>query len=145
MTLDIEAPDPPELDPAGDGGDPEDYRREVLADFLRDGAWERAFDDWRDRTDLDAAAFGVVDDLDMIERFDFFWDEFAGRVGFHAPGLPEDWRERDLHPDLNSWETASTINADMADLGRTVADLLTEEYVDWEGDDAVGEDLPDFE
>jgi len=104
MPLDVDPPEPPELESM----DPEDYddvevvgdsdyRREELGDFLEDGAWEEAFDTWRDDTDMDEATFAVVEDLGLFEDFDFFWDGFADRVGYHAPGVPENWKERDIH------------------------------------------------
>lgn len=152
MTLDVEAPAPPELDTAVDASqyddvdvDTSEYRRDELQTFLREGAWEQAFDAWSDETDLDASAFRIVTDLDMIAQFDFFWDDFAQRVGYHAPGLPEDWRERELHPQLDSWETVSGINAGMAELGRTVSETLKADYVDWDSDPDLPDDLPNFD
>jgi hypothetical protein len=151
MSLDVEVPDPPELrevDPSeyedaevvGDA----DYRREEIEEFLRDGAWDRAWDEWAAHTDVDEEEFAIVQDLDMIQDFDFFWDGFAERVGYHAPGLPEDWKERDLHPELDSWNTVSSINAGMTEFGQIVCDVLKEEYIDWEGDYEAPDDLPDF-
>jgi len=107
MTLDVDAPAPLALDPAQDAAEYDDadpggseYRREELETFLEDGAWEQAsFEKWADDTDLSETAFDVVVDLDLIAEFDFFWDAFATRVGYHAPGLPENWREREIHPD----------------------------------------------
>jgi len=152
MTLDVDPPAPPELDTTVDASDyddvdvdPSEYHREDLEAFLRNGAWEQAFEEWARDTDLDEAAFEIVTDLQLVRQFDFFWDDFAQRVGYHAPGLPEDWRERDLHPELNSWDTVSGINAEMAALGRTVSDTLKADYVDWESDPDLPDDLPDFD
>jgi hypothetical protein len=151
MSLDVETPPPPELadhfDPdeyedANVAGD--DYRRAELEAFFEDGAWERAFDEWSGNTDLTEEEYAIVDDLDLIERFDFFWDDFADRVGYHAPGLPEDWRQREIHPDLDSWETVSAINAGLTELGQVVCDVLETEYIDWEADFEGPDDLPDF-
>jgi hypothetical protein len=89
--------------------------------------------------------FGIVLDLDLIQRFDFFWDSFAERVGYHAPGIPEDWKERDYHPELDSWGTVSSINAGLTELGQVVCDVLKEEYIDWETEYEAPDDLPDFE
>ena len=142
MPLDVETPPPPELE-AVDAD--EDYHRDDLERFLRDGAWETAFDAWAAETALDERGFRIVRDLEMIQQFDFFWDDFVSRVGFHAPGLPENWRESELHPELESWEMASTINASLAELGSRAGTILTEEYVDWDTDEEIGEDLPDFD
>lgn len=151
MSLDIDTPPPPELatgvdadeyDDAEVGGD--EYRREELAEFLAEGAWEEAFTTWRADTDVTETEFAIVRDLDLLARFDFFWDDFADRVGYHAPGLPEDWKERDLHPDLDSWQRVSSINAGLTELGQTVCDVLKSEYIDWEADYDAPDDLPDF-
>ncbi|MFB6073631.1 MAG: hypothetical protein ABEJ89_01305 [Haloarculaceae archaeon] len=142
MTLDVDPPAPPSLSPAS--GD-EDHRRAQLQARLEDGAWEQAFESWAADTDLDEEAWAVVLDLDLVARFDFFWDDIADRVGYDAPGIPEDWREREIHPDLDSWETVSGINAGLAALGRTVSDVLKADYVDWESDGVDAGELPDFE
>lgn len=151
MSLDVETPEPPELrevnpseyEDATVVGDT-DYRREELEEFLRDGAWDRAWDEWAAHTDVDDDEFAIVRDLEMIRQFDFFWDGFAERVGYHAPGIPEDWKERDLHPELDSWSTVSSINAGLTELGQIVCDVLKEEYIDWESDYEAPDDLPDF-
>lgn len=151
MTLDAEAPEPPELQETNPNeyedaeviGDT-DYRREEIEDFLQEGAWERAFDEWAEETDLDDEEFQIVLDLGLLERFDFFWDSHADRVGYHAPGLPEDWKERDLHPDIDTWGTVSAINAGLTELGQVVCDVLKDDYIDWETDYEPPDDLPDF-
>lgn len=151
MTLDVDMPAPPELrdlDPneyedAEIVGDT-DYRREELEAFLHEGAWERAWEQWSAETGLDEPEWHIVEDLELVERFDFFWDSFADRVGYHAPGLPEDWRERDLHDDLDSWGTVSGINAGLTEFGQLVCEILKDEYIDWESEYEAPDDLPDF-
>jgi hypothetical protein len=151
MTLDVERPDPPELE-AFDPNEYEDaevvgetdYRRDELETFLADGAWERAFQQWAADVDLDEAAFEIMRDLEMFSRFDFFWDSHADRVGYHAPGIPEDWKEREYHPDIDSWHTVSSINASLTELGQLVCDVLKDEYIDWETEYEAPDDLPDF-
>jgi hypothetical protein len=145
MSLDVDVPEPPSLDPVGDTDGESDYRREEIETFLEGGAWERAFDEWAATTDLDEEEFAIARDLGLFSLFDFFWDEFVSRVGYHAPGIPEDWREREIHADLEDWETTSSINAALAELGRITGALLTEEYADWGEEADIGEDLPDFE
>jgi hypothetical protein len=151
MGLDVDPPEPPDLSPAMAVDDYDDvdvqgeeYRREELQTFLAEGAWEAAFDRWTARTDLDEAEWGIVRDLSLTREFDFFWDDFADRVGYHAPGLPEDWRERDVHPDIDSWGTVSGINAGLTELGQAVCDVLENDYIDWEADFDGPDDLPDF-
>ncbi|GAA0305856.1 hypothetical protein [Halarchaeum salinum] len=152
MSLDVETPDPPELETDADLSDYDDVdasgandtHRDDLDAFLHEGAWDEAFAEWAAQSGLDASEWQIVVDLDLIERFDFFWDDFADRVGYHAPGLPEDWKERDLHPDLDSWSTVSAINAELTELGRIVSDRLKADYVDWDADYEAPDDLPDF-
>ncbi len=151
MSLDVETPEPPELeqvdpnqyDDAEIVGDT-DYRRDELEAFLQEGAWEEAFTQWARGTDLDEEEFQIIADLDMLQQFDFFWDSFAERVGYHAPGVPEDWKEREYHPDIDSWGTVSGINAGITELGQVVCDVLKDEYIDWEGEYEAPDDLPDF-
>ncbi|MFD1633854.1 hypothetical protein ACOZ4L_13545 [Haloplanus ruber] len=152
MSLDVPVPEPPELeeiDPneyedADVVGDTE-YKREEIEALLREGAWEAAFEAWADTTDIDEREFGIVTDLKMLRQFDFFWDAFAERVGYHAPGIPEDWKEREYHPELDSWGTVSGINAAMTELGQMACDVLLDEYIDWETEYEAPDDLPDFD
>ncbi len=151
MSLDVEPPAPPTLE-SGDPNEYDDatvesdeYHREDLEQFLQDGAWVEAFTQWAERSKLDEAEWRVVEELGLVERFDFFWDDFADRVGYHAPGLPEDWKERDLHVDLKSWGQVSGINAGLTELGQTVCEVLKAEYVDWESEFDAPDDLPEFE
>ena len=152
MSLDVDLPSPPTL---VDEVDPEeyedvtvvadaDYRREELETYLTEGAWEEAFTEWAAETDMTVQEFEIAKDLDLIQQFDFFWDDFADRVGYHAPGIPEDWRSRDLHPELQSWGTVSSINASLTELGQHVCDILKERYIEWESSYEAPEDLPDF-
>jgi hypothetical protein len=151
MALDVETPEPPELN-AFDPNEYEDaevigdtdYRREELEQFLNEGAWAAAFARWAESSRMDTEAWGIVRDLDLLAEFDFFWDSHADRVGYHAPGLPEDWKERELHPELDSWGTVSSINAGLTELGQVVCEVLKEEYVDWETEYEAPDDLPDF-
>jgi hypothetical protein len=152
MSLDVGVPPSPELDQTDPNeyddaeviGDT-DYKRDELEDLLRAGAWEDAFERWADDASLNEAEFEVVTDLGMLRQFDFFWDAFAERVGYHAPGIPEDWKERNYHPDLDSWGTVSAINAGLTELGQLVCEVLKDDYVDWETEYEAPDDLPDFE
>jgi hypothetical protein len=152
MSLDVDVPDPPRLEPGVDASEYDDaevaggtdYRRDELDGFLQDGAWADAWAEWAAHTELDAEEFAVARELGLFEQFDFFWDGFAERVGYHAPGIPEDWKARELHPAIDSWSTVSAINAGLTELGQVVCDVLKDEYVDWESDYEPPEDLPDF-
>ena len=154
MPLDVEPPplpslsfvDPNEYDDAQiDGGPDVDYRREELQSFLEAGAWEEAFTQWRRDSDLGDHEYAIVLDLDLFTEFDFFWDDFADRVGYHAPGIEEDWQARDYHPDLDSWGTVSAINAELTEFGQIVSEVLKADYVDWEAEYEPPSDLPEFD
>ena len=95
MGLDVDPPSPPELSPGLDADEYDDvdvqggeYRREELQEFLEDGAWDRAFHEWTEHTDMDESEFAIATDLALFERFDFFWDDFADRVGYTPPASP---------------------------------------------------------
>jgi hypothetical protein len=152
MSLDVDPPAPPTLSAV----DPDqyddaevvgtdDYHRDDLAAFLREGAWAEAFDRWAASTEMTATEWRIVVDLDLVDEFDFFWDDFADRVGYHAPGIPEDWKVRDLHPELDSWGQVSSVNASLTELGQTVSEVLKAGYVDWEADFEAPDDLPEFD
>ncbi len=151
MSLNVEAPDPPELrdiDP-NEYEDAEivgetDYKREEISELLQEGAWEEVWEVWAEDTDLDGSEYAIVEDLELVREFDFFWDSFADRVGYHAPGIPEDWQEREYHPDLETWGTVSSINAELTEFGQMVCEVLKEEYIDWESDYEPPDDLPEF-
>lgn len=153
MSLEVSVPEPPSLETGVDASEyddadvvgNDDYKRAELSEYLRSGAWAEAFDQWAESTQLSQEEYEIVRDLGLLERFDFFWDDFAGRVGYHAPGLPEDWKEREIHPDLTSWSKVSSINASLTELGETVADVLKQEYIDWEAEFEAPDDLPEFE
>lgn len=152
MTLDVEIPDPPELeeidpnqyDDAEVVGET-DYKRDEIEQLLTQGAWEQAFGEWAEQTALDESEFRIVLDLEMLQQFDFFWDSFAERVGYHAPGIPEDWKERNYHENIESWGTVSGINAGLTELGQIVCDVLKNDYIEWETEYEAPDDLPDFE
>ncbi|ESS08545.1 MAG: hypothetical protein A07HN63_01776 [uncultured archaeon A07HN63] len=152
MTVDAAPPEPPTLE-AMDPNEYEDaevvgdtdYRRDEIETLLGEGAWADAFETWAADTDLDDEGFAIATDMRMLREFDFFWDGFADRVGYHAPGIPEDWKQRDLHPDLDSWATVSGINAGLTELGQEVCEVLYDEYIDWESDYEAPDDLPDFD
>ena len=127
MGLDVDAPMPPELEFV----DPNEYEDASVA----------ADADYR-REELEE--FQIAGEMGLFEQFDFFWDDFADRVGYHAPGIPEDWKERALHPEIDSWKTVSSINAGLTELGQTACEVLKDDYITWESEYEAPDDLPDF-
>jgi hypothetical protein len=150
MPVSADPPDPPTLETVDPNQyedatvESDDYHRDDLEAFLREGAWREAFAEWAPKAGMDDGEFAIAVDLDLFAEFDFFWDDFADRVGYHAPGIPEDWKERGYHPDIDSWGTVSAINAGLTEFGQTVCEVLKDEYVDWEAAYEPPEDLPDF-
>ena len=152
MGLEVRVPDPPRLVDTVDPNEYDDatvvgqtdYRREELTEFLSAGAWEDAFDEWRKDTEMSEQEYQIVRELELFREFDFFWDDFAGRVGYHSPGIPENWREQEIHPDLTSWAAVSSINAGLTEFGQVVCDVLKRDYVDWESSFDAPDDLPEF-
>ncbi len=144
MTLDIDPPEPPTLVVSSTGDD--EYRRQEIQEHLGAGAWEEAFERWSQETSIQSDAYQIAIELELFDRFDFFWDQFANRVGYAAPGIPDDWDRAEYHEDLTSWRQASSINAGLAELGQIVCDILKDEYLDWEEEDWGDDlDLPSFE
>lgn len=152
MALEVPPPEPPALE-AIDPAEYDDvetvadsnYRRDEIETLLAAGAWADAWREWSRETAIDSEEYHIIRDLGLIQEFDFFWDDFADRVGYHAPGIPENWRERELHPALDTWESVSNINAGLTELGQLVCEVLKEDYIDWEAEYEPPEDLPDFE
>ena len=145
MTLTVDAPHPPDLTvDVGQGenqGSPAIEHRSDLEAMLHDGAWKEGFAEWAENTDLTEFEWSIVLDLGLVDDYDFQWDNETEQVVFDAPAIPQDWRERELHPDLGDWATVSAINDGLDQLGRTVADLLELEYVDWGTEEPTDQDL----
>lgn len=137
MALDVEVPEPPDLTNRGMPQDfewqeetlgSEDFYREDLEDLLQDGAWKEGFNEWAEYTDLDEEQFQLVDDLGLFQAFDFYWNPIDERLGFDAPTVPDDWRERDATESLDS-STVSRLDTALQDLGRAVHEML-EHYLE---------------
>lgn len=141
MALDVEVPDPPDLtDGFVDEYEADAYRRADLQRYFEEeNAWGEAFEEWAAVTDLTEAEYDMVDDLDLIVEFDFFWNPDAEHIEYEAPSVRSrpDARERD--PALDSQAIAATIDDALDELGRIVADVLTEYYVEWESEDVFAQ------
>ena len=136
MALDVETPDAPDVTnrgfPAGvdfeavemSGGEA-DFRREEVEEVLRDGAWEEAFREWAEYTDLSEAEYRTVHRRGLLRELDFYWAPLAESLRFDVPDVPADGS---LGDDL-----ASRLGTELADLGETVIDRIADGYVDWDG------------
>ncbi|MGM0398908.1 MAG: hypothetical protein ACQEQY_07930 [Halobacteriota archaeon] len=136
MALSSDPPRPPDITSniaAIESGDrPESSHRDEIETMLRDGAWARAYGEWADHTDLTEHDWAVVTDLDLTDDFDFWWNAEDEQVRYDPPVVPEDWTNRDVHPNLETHSQASAITRGLDELGQTVSDLLQQEYVDWD-------------
>lgn len=138
MALDV--PNPPDLTNRGDSarfdpvnaisGGPE-QRREELEEILHDGAWQQGFDEWAQYTDLTADDVERAEDIGLVGSLDFYWDDEADRLRYVAPEVPDDWTDRSDR----SGTPASLVRTELDALGRTVAETIAADYVDW-GDEA---------
>ncbi|MFB6155351.1 MAG: hypothetical protein ABEJ22_05600 [Haloferacaceae archaeon] len=134
MSLEVEVPDPPDLT---NRGPPEQFdavesiesglfRREELESALRDGAWQEAFDEWAEYTDLTEAQFEAVRERGLFREYDFFWDPDEERLRFVSPTVPED--------DVGALDDG-TIDGALSDLGHTVLEMLQGLYAEyWDHD-----------
>ncbi len=139
MALDVSVPDPPDLSNRGvpsefreveELGSEADFRREELEDVFHDGAWQEAFNEWAEYTDLSKSEFDLVTDLGLVYRFDFFWDSADERLRFDTPRIPDDVDEDEI-PGAVDADTARTINLALEDLGQTVIETVVDGYLEW--------------
>ncbi|MFC4550408.1 MULTISPECIES: stage III sporulation protein AB [Halorussus] len=138
MTLDVETPDPPALRGPQHPGDydavdeledetGDTHRRENLAEFLQNGAWEDAFEEWAEHTYLTDEEFRVVRELGLIDEFDFYWNPSDEDVGYRAPTVPDELPE----PYDETLERGDVQGIDEAldALGRTVSEVMENDYI----------------
>ena len=134
MSLDVEVPDPPALRGPQSRGEydaidmtderPEDdYRRGEVENFLREGAWQDAFEAWAEATFMSEAEFEAVLRLGLLQGYDFFWDPATGDVGYRAPRVPDDAREQLGEGD------AEGVDEELDSLGRIVTEVLENDYL----------------
>ena len=141
MALDVDVPDPPDLTT----GLTDDYeanasrRFDLQRYFEEENAWGEAFEEWAAVTNLTEAEYAIVDDLDLITGFDFFWNPDAAHVEYDTPSLRSHPSALDRYPELDSAAKIVTIDDALEELGEIVADVLTEYYVEWETEDVFAE------
>ncbi|WP_336023333.1 hypothetical protein [Halobellus salinisoli] len=131
MAVDIDIPDPPDLTNRRVPSDldaesldsPSDLRREELEGLLRDGAWDEAFAEWFEYTDLAAADVATLDEHGVFEQLDFYWDPVEDHLRFVVPRVPESLAGTDLE---------DVLRTELSDLGQTVIELLLDAYVEWD-------------
>lgn len=128
MALDVQRPDPPELTDAesrnsGLADDPdEDYRREDIESALADGAWAEGFEQWAAETDLTESEFDLLVRHGLLDQFDFYVGPDSDGVDYHVPTLSDD-----AHEALGTGADIEGVEAELATLGRVVAETLERE------------------
>lgn len=142
MALDVDVPTPPDLTNRGvpaELADSEavtgegDLRREELEAALDESAWTEGFNEWAHYTDLTETDVRVADEAGLFRELDFFYDPDAERLRYVVPAVPGDWDTR-VGDDGSS---AGTVANELDDLGRTVAETVALDYVDWTDPDDV--------
>lgn len=140
MPIDVETPNPPDLtnrplpsslvsEDLVDGT--EVLRRSELEELLAEGAWNEAFLEWSEYTDLTESEFRVIEVEGIIEQLDIFWNPIEKRLNFDVPSISMD--------DVGSRNLALKASSELVDLCQTVVETLEETYVDW-GNEASGEE-----
>lgn len=133
MGLAVDAPTPPDLtnrplpsaiDPADVLDSTGDLRREELEQALRDGAWDDAFEDWTEDTDLNESEYRAILDAGLIETLDFYWDPYDGGVEFELPSVSERLADRS--------KLAGLAESELTDLGEAVTKRLDDGALDWD-------------
>jgi len=147
MSLDVEVPDPPDLtnrslpiglEDSDAVGSESDLHREDLEGLLRDDAWEEAFEEWAEHTDLTEEDYLAVRSAGLLDALDFYWDPVAEELCFEVPNVPGDLAE--------STENEGRLRGELEALSETVLDVLEDGYVDWGGassDDTWSDELFD--
>lgn len=139
MAIDTEIPTPPDLTNRGvplglevdevDASDL-DLRSQELEGVLRDGAWRQGFEEWNQYTDLSADDVRLAEEMELFRALDFYWDPTTERLRYVVPAVPEDWDDRAGDGGL----PRSIVQSSLDDLGRTVAETIASDYVDWGSD-----------
>lgn len=140
MSLDVPIPESPSLhgpqsrdeyeaigNPVDAPGD--DYRREELETILASGAWDDAFEEWAAQTVLTPEHFQIIVDYELIDKFDFYWDETTDEVGYQSPTLPDEARSEVDRTDVGD------IDSELDTLGRVVSEMLENDYLLRDEDD----------
>lgn len=141
MARNVEVPDPPELTNRGlpsafadveAVGGAADLRRDELEAILADGAWQDAFDEWSEYTDLTPAEIGVLRDAGLFESFDIYWDPAAESLDYEPPSIPHDWGTKARAAGVDSPVNRSLVVEAIDDLGRMVVETIEDAYLRFE-------------
>lgn len=100
----------------------------IVKQNLKKGAWDEGLAKWKE--EIDNKDLELVRKLDLLEEFEFFWDENVDRVGYEAPSIPSDWKAKEYSDVIESWAQVSRINVGLNELGSIVREILEEKYLD---------------
>ncbi len=90
---------------------------DTVRDHVED-VWEEMVERWM-QEELGEGEREVVDELDLLEGFEYFWDGDVGRVGYDAPSIPRDWKN-EYGDIIDGWSQVSKINMSLGELGEDV-------------------------
>jgi hypothetical protein len=136
MAPDVDLPTPPDLTNRGipdeldaDEGvvGERDLHRAELERVLDEGAWREGFEEWAEYTDLSETDVQQAEAVGLFRALDLFWDPDAERLRYQVPEVPGDWDDRVG----GEGSPASTVQQELDELGRTVAETIATDYVDW--------------
>ncbi|MFP4633136.1 MAG: hypothetical protein ACOCT0_00575 [Halobacteriota archaeon] len=89
---------------------------------LVDEVWGDAVESWVD-DELEDGDMEAVEQLGLLDEFEFFWDADVDRVGYESPAIPRDWKNE--HDDvLDSWAQVSRLNVALDGLGQRVRERV---------------------
>ena len=103
---------------------------ETVHRYLEDGVWSRSLEEWRKESKLGETDMELVEELGLIEEFEFFWDDDFDRVGYEAPSIPKDWKSQEYSDAIKSWGQVSKINMAMSELGEKAREIIETEKLD---------------
>ena len=134
MVLDVETPDPPDLtnrglpsglEDADAVGSENDLRRAELEALLLEDAWDEAFEEWAEFTDLEPAEYRAILAAGLVDALDFYWDPVTEELTATVPDVP---------PDFTGFEeNGEEVRSELEALAETVVAVLESGYVDWGG------------
>ncbi|MDY6779228.1 MAG: hypothetical protein SV760_01500 [Halobacteria archaeon] len=96
----------------------------TVREVLDDGNWDEAVEEWKRDSELDSDDVSLVETAELL---DDFWDAEVNRVGYEAPSIPRDWKEKDYADDVEGWSQVSRINMQLSELGEKARQKVEEE------------------
>lgn len=100
----------------------------IVKESLKEGAWKEGIEEWK--KDVKKEDMNLIKELQLLDNFEFFWDDNVDRVGYEAPSIPSDWKAKEYSDIVESWAQVSRINVGLNELGEKVRKILEEDYLE---------------